>query len=122
MSAIPLDITQRRTLRRGEIATVYGLSRTHVGNLIRDGKLPVTRVGRLTMVDIADADRLFGVSRTDEPVLTGAARVSLRERVLALPVLTDEQIDALADVVVAIRRRKPLQGTAPGGDDHVSTA
>jgi len=55
-----------------------------------------------------------------EPVLTEAARASLRERVLALPVLTDEQLDAIADVVVSIRR-KPLRGSAAGGDDHVTT-
>jgi len=45
-----------------------------------------------------------------ELVLTEAARASLRERVLRLPPLTDEQIDAIAEVVVSIRR-KPLQET-----------
>ena len=55
----------RRTLRKHEIPAVYGMSRSQVSNLIRSGVLPVTRVGRAVMIDVRDADRLFGVRHAE---------------------------------------------------------
>ena len=58
-------LSLRRTLRKHEIPAVYGMSRSQVSNLIRSGVLPVTRVGRAVMIDVRDADRLFGVRHAE---------------------------------------------------------
>lgn len=41
-----------------------------------------------------------------ESILTDRQRAAIRADVLALPPLTDEQLDAIADVLIGIRLRR----------------
>ncbi|MFN7876437.1 MAG: helix-turn-helix domain-containing protein [Pirellula sp.] len=48
-----------------QTAKVLNCSKVHVRNLISQGELPASKVGRLVRIDSADIDAMFAASRID---------------------------------------------------------
>ena len=54
------DPIDRATLRRAEAAHRYGVSEWFIDRLIRDGLLSARKVGRVVLIDLAQAERQLG--------------------------------------------------------------
>jgi excisionase family DNA binding protein len=49
----------RRTLQIREVIEVYGISRSHVYELAKEGQLPIRKLGRRSLIDVADIEALL---------------------------------------------------------------
>jgi excisionase family DNA binding protein len=64
---MPAPVSERRALRPAEAAARYGVSRTFIDRMIREGVLHATKFGRVVLIDARRADALLLGTDTVEP-------------------------------------------------------